>query len=179
MANRKFVPTDDTIQRERKVLELRRAGVTFDAIAEQLNYADRGAAHKAFKRALIRTLQEPAAELRDLELDRLDRLQVAMWAQAMRGDVQAVDRVLRIMERRARLIGLDHADGVAERQVRLQEQQGAMLADVIRGALDAHLARVLGVLGDQPEADTIRRSWPGWVEQIVPAQIEAVAGGER
>jgi DNA-binding transcriptional MerR regulator len=136
MANRKYVPTDDTIQRERQVLELRRAGVTFDAIAEQLKYADRGAAYKAFKRALTRTLQEPAAELRDLEVDRLDQLQIAMWEQAMRGDVQAVDRVLRIMAQRAQLLGLNHADGVAERQVRLQEQQGVLLATVISRVLD-------------------------------------------
>jgi len=70
------------------------------------------------------------------------------------------------------------AAGCSERLVRLQEQQGVMLASVISGALDAHLSRVLGVLGDSGEAEVIRRSWPEWVSEIVPAQIAAVAGGE-
>lgn len=100
-------PTADVIERERRVLELRRAGVSFDLIATQVGYRDRGAAYKAYKRALARTLQQPAAELRDLEVDRLDRLLTAVWPKALRGDLAAVDRVLRVAERRARLLGLD------------------------------------------------------------------------
>lgn len=97
----------EVIERERRVLELRRAGVTFDVIAEQLDYADRSGAYRAFKRALARTLQQPAREVRDLEVDRLDKLMVAVWKKALGGDLQAVDRVIRISERRARLLGLD------------------------------------------------------------------------
>lgn len=100
-------PAADVIERERRVLELRRAGVSFDVIATQVGYRDRGAAYKAYKRALARTLQQPAAELRDLEVDRLDRLLTAVWPKALRGDLAAVDRVLRVAERRARLLGLD------------------------------------------------------------------------
>jgi hypothetical protein len=48
-----------------------------------------------------------------LELMRLERLHAAVWPQAIRGDVNAVDRVLRIMERRARLLGLDAPKRVA------------------------------------------------------------------
>lgn len=159
MANRKNVPTAATIEREKRVLELRRAGVTFDAIAEQLAFADRGAAYKAFTRALARTLQQPAAELRELELDRLDRLQAAVWAAAMRGDLKAIDRILRIAERRARLMGLDHTDGIAERQVRLQEEQGALIAHVISKVLDSLLLT--------PEQRAL-------VPQVVPREIRAV-----
>lgn len=130
------VPSDDVLGRERQALELRRAGLTFDAIADQLGYNDRGAAHKAFKRALARTLQQPAAEVRDLEIDRLDKLQVQVWAKAIRGELGAIDRVLRISERRARLIGLDHTDGIAERQMQLAEHQGRQLAQVIQRVLD-------------------------------------------
>lgn len=72
-----------------------------------------------------------------------------------------------------------HDMGIAEQQVKLAEHQGAMLAAVIRGTLDAHLGRVLEVLGNSAEADVIRRSWQGWAGTIVPAQIELVAGGER
>lgn len=71
-----------------------------------------------------------------------------------------------------------HDMKIDDQQIRLAEGQGVMLAAVIRGSLDAHLGRVLAVLGECAEAERIRQAWPGWAEQIVPAQIEAVAGGE-
>lgn len=127
----------ETIEKERQVLELRRAGVTFDEIATRVGYADRGAAHKAYKRALARTLQQPAAEIRELEADRLDRLLVAVWARALRGDLAAVDRVIRLMERRSRLLGLDHADGIAERQIELEEGKAQLVVQAFLAALGA------------------------------------------
>jgi hypothetical protein len=50
-----------------------------------------------------------ADELREIEANRLDRLFVVAWRRAMAkdGDLAAIDRALRIMERRARLLGLD------------------------------------------------------------------------
>jgi hypothetical protein len=45
--------------------------------------------------------------LRVLEAGRLDQLQLAIWKSALAGHLGAIDRVLRIMERRARLFGLD------------------------------------------------------------------------
>ncbi len=97
----------EVIAKERQALELRRAGVTYDLIAERVGYSERGAARKAVVRALRRTLEGPAEDVRELEADRLDRLQSGLWAQAMKGNLGAVDRVLRLMERRARLLGLD------------------------------------------------------------------------
>ncbi|MFI7461859.1 hypothetical protein [Nonomuraea sp. NPDC049646] len=70
-----------------------------------------------------------------------------------------------------------HDMGIAEQQVRIAEQYGQMLADVIRGSLDAHLDRVLGVLGDDPRAHAIQQAWPEWMNTIVPAQIAAIAPG--
>jgi len=45
--------------------------------------------------------------LRALELLRLDELLNALWDTAIAGDLKAVDRVLKVMERRAKLLGLD------------------------------------------------------------------------
>ncbi len=106
------MPPEAVLQREREALELRRAGVIYDVIANRLGYRNKGSAYKVVQRALTRTLQEPAAELRLLEVDRLDRLQTALWREAMNGSVAAVDRILRIAERRARLLGLDAATPV-------------------------------------------------------------------
>jgi len=97
----------ETIDKERQVLELRRSGSTFDSIARTLGYAGPQGAHEAFKRALRRTLQQPADEIRQMEIDRLDRLQRATWQTALTGNPKAILVILKIMDRRAKLLGLD------------------------------------------------------------------------
>ena len=90
-----------------RALELRKAGATYDAIARQCSYGSRAAAYHAVQRELARTLQEPADDLRRLEAERLNDLYRAMAPKALGGDAYAVDRCLRIMERRAALLGID------------------------------------------------------------------------
>lgn len=101
------VPEPELVDKELKVLELRRAGLTWQRIAEQVGYADHSGAYLAYKRVIKRTQQQPADELRLQELDRIDRLQLAAWPNAMKGDNQAINTICRLMERRARLLGLD------------------------------------------------------------------------
>lgn len=93
--------------KQRQALSLRQAGVTYADIADRLGYAASSGAYKAVMAALDKTLQEPADELRRVELARLDRLQSSVWLAATGGDMTALDRILKIMERRARLMGLD------------------------------------------------------------------------
>lgn len=101
------VPAPELVDKELRVLELRRMGMTWQRIAEQVGYADHTGAYAAYKRAIKRTLQQPADEIREQELDRIDRLQLALWPNAMKGNSQAVSTIIRLMERRARLLGLD------------------------------------------------------------------------
>ena len=101
------VPSPELVDKEVKVLELRRAGLTWQRIAEETGYADHTGAYAAYKRAIKRTMQQPADELREAELDRIDRLQLALWPKAMKGDNASINTIIRLMERRARLLGLD------------------------------------------------------------------------
>lgn len=94
-----------------KALDLRKAGVTYEAIARQCGYATRAAAYTAVQRELKRTIQEPADEVRRLEIERLNDLYRAMAPKALSGDTWAVDRCLAIMARRAALEGLDKQPG--------------------------------------------------------------------
>lgn len=104
----KRTPKPDTVDKERQVLELRRAGATFDDIARTVGYSNSSGAWQAYNRALERTLVSAGSEeLRIAELDRLDRLQRATWTKAMQGDVMSINTVLRIMDRRAKYLGLD------------------------------------------------------------------------
>jgi transposase-like protein len=102
-------------ENRRKAVELRRAGASFSQIAAQLGMA-KSSAHKAVSKALAEIrgeLDEQARLLQAQEADRLDALQTKMWTRAIGGDVIAIDKVLRIMERRARLLGLDQPQKVA------------------------------------------------------------------
>lgn len=90
-----------------RALEMRRAGHDYRSIAAALEYKDPGAAYKAVTAALKATLQEPADEVRRLELERVDKLTLALWPLAELGDFDALDRVLKLMKRRADLLGLD------------------------------------------------------------------------
>jgi len=97
----------DANDRHRQALELRKAGVSYAVIAERLGYRGPSGAHAAVGVALKKTLQEPADELRQLEVERLDAMLLSIWPQVKQGNQGAIDRALRIMERRAKLLGLD------------------------------------------------------------------------
>jgi hypothetical protein len=107
MSQNSKVPDPELVDKETKVLELRRAGLTWQSIAEQTGYADATGAYAAYKRVIKRTQQQPADELREQELDRIDRLQLAAWPNAMDGDTKSIMTIVKLMERRARLLGLD------------------------------------------------------------------------
>jgi hypothetical protein len=95
------------VDRQVAALRLRRAGLTYQEIASRLGYAAPSSAWRAVRQGLRTTLQEPADDLRTLELARLDALQAGLWSKAIAGNVVAVGGVLAIMKRRASLLGLD------------------------------------------------------------------------
>jgi hypothetical protein len=99
--------------RKARAVELAINGACYGAIAAEVGYSHRGTAYKAVHKALAERVTEGVDELRRLELDRLDVLQAALWPQAMAGDTAAACVVLRIIERRAKLLGLgrEHAPG--------------------------------------------------------------------
>jgi hypothetical protein len=147
-------PHDDlaaTREKERRAVELAIAGMNLDQIAHEVGYADKSGAWRAIRRTLDRQEAAAVTELRALENARLDRLQTVLWPPAMRGDLKAIDRLLRLFERRAKLNGLD--------------QQGARDAGALAEALlsdpDARRERL-----------TLLR------DQLAEARREAEAAGE-
>lgn len=92
------------MERRTQVVELASAGLDYDEIAAQLGYANRSGAWKAHQRALATKQAEKVEDFRALEMERLDALQLAVWPKAMTGDVRSVITVLRIIDRRIRLL---------------------------------------------------------------------------
>ena len=67
---------------------------------------------------------EDAGTLRDIEAMRLDELQAAIWQKAVEGEGAAIDRVLHVMARRAKLLGLDEPER-RESKVKFDPQEAA------------------------------------------------------
>ena len=97
------------LELEKEVVRLRIAGAGFQLIARNLGCSV-GGAHKACMRAIERRqkeIAESAGQVLDLELQRLDQIVLILWPKVQEGNVGAIDRVLRVMDRRARYLGLD------------------------------------------------------------------------
>ena len=136
----------ETLEKERRVLEFRRGGLTFDLIAERLGYASASGAHKAYLSACNRIVYEDVVEVRKSEMDRLDIAQAAIWGDLT--DTQNVDAntrarlvlaLIKIMERRARLLGLD---------MPTKAQVEVSIYD--RDTIDDEVKRLVAILNSQP-----------------------------
>jgi hypothetical protein len=96
-------------EKRKQALDLRRAGWAFEDIAAEVGYTNKGSAHRAVQQALRDITRESATELLELELLRLDDMLAGLYESARNGDNFSVDRALKIMDQRARLLGLyDH-----------------------------------------------------------------------
>lgn len=93
-------------EKRKKALDLRRAGWSFDDIAAEVGYANKGSAHRAVKQGIADITRESASELLELELSRLDDMFSGLYESARNGDNFSVDRALKIIELRARFLGL-------------------------------------------------------------------------
>lgn len=128
----------DIARRRAQALELRRAGVSWQDIANRLGYKSRSAACQDVRRAMEDIVRVPAQQHIAEEVDRLDAMLQGLWPSARKGGVQSIDRVLKIMDRRARYLGLDN--GLRSDSV---EDARSMLGE---------LSRALGVVAGTPPA---------------------------
>lgn len=97
------------LDRQNKALELRRMGLGYTAIAQQIGIG-KSQAHRLVVAGLADAAAKVSAsadELRTEDVDRLDALLGSIWSRARKGEVAAVDRVLKILERRAKLLGIE------------------------------------------------------------------------
>ncbi len=101
-------------ERRKLALEFRQAGLTYRELAVALT--NKGfpckfsCAYGDVMKALddiAKKTHEEAEQLRTLELTRLDTMLKHIWARVLKGDTAAVDRALKISERRSKLLGLN------------------------------------------------------------------------
>lgn len=115
-------------ERMAKALEYRRAGLDYRTIGERLGVSHT-IAHHDVRDALHLLVAEPAEDVRRLELERLDvLLRVALDKAIRHKDMRAVETVLKIMDRRAKYLGLDVPEATSD----VQEVQ-TLLTTLIHG----------------------------------------------
>jgi hypothetical protein len=152
----KFVRTTETAERDGSACRMRNLGHSYDEIAVALGFGDRGAARKAVERAMLLSVQEPAAEQRAMQMAKLDLLLRKAWEVLCARHIvvnqgrvvldpssgepltdhgpvlAAVASVLKIEERRAKLLGLDAPVRVEAVTVDMVDAEIARLVDEFR-----------------------------------------------
>jgi hypothetical protein len=123
--------TVNQIERDAQAVEYRRRGLSYRQIAAQMSWKNQASAYEAVQRGLIDSISEASDEVRRLELDKLDEYQrhalrvlatphflVSNGVLITDPDSEkplpddspvlaALDRLLKISERRSKLLGLD------------------------------------------------------------------------
>lgn len=90
-----------------EALKLRLVGLSDVAIAAKIGRS-RSWVYWAINKALDEQTVEKAEQVRKIELARLDQVQQRVYLNATNGNLPAVDRLLKIMERRAKYLDLDN-----------------------------------------------------------------------
>lgn len=93
-------------ERRARAINLRRGGASYRDIARQLGVSTTRA-WELVGDALGAVEVDAVDRLRQIESERLDAAQMALWPRVATGDPRAVDAFVRLSARRARLLGLD------------------------------------------------------------------------
>ena len=100
------------LARRNAMLSLRRNGYGFSQIGKQFNVTSRVAAATVAK-ALAEMREEgrqTVEDIREMELQRLDLVLLSLSDRVKKGDTAAIDRWIRTVERRCKILGLDRVD---------------------------------------------------------------------
>ena len=148
--------SSDTILRRNRVLELRVAGLSYGDILVELKKDKRLSLSPGFSENsvivdIVRSIEEIrsksadyALEILEIDLLRMENLLMVYYNKALAGDVAAANLTLRIMERRARVLGLDTPRKVEVRDWRSEVielyKSGKLTRDQIEKELGNELA---------------------------------------
>lgn len=132
-------------EKQAQALELRKAGATYQEIAQALGYKHASGASDAVKRAIERIGIEPAVEVVQMDLMRLDEFQKRCTAALRNGDLSQIDRLMRIMRERRELLGFDPVAHAEEARMKGKDgitNNGVMViqgssADFVQGMMEA------------------------------------------
>ena len=167
-----------TAERREKTLQLARSGMPYRQVVRALEQAGIRTSLATVSRDLEHLYREyreqsmaSVEEAMTHDLERLDDLLQGLWFSARGGDLQAADRVLRIIEQRARMLGYG--------DVALRERAREQMASDLTAEEEAVLLATLEALraGRVPPVFDDAR-YPPEIEGSGPVPPPAVVDGE-
>ena len=150
-------------QKRERAIRLRTMGATYDQIAKELGYANKGGAYKAVKAGLHEAIVESAMEMRVVQNDKLDLLLSRCLTAFMSGDLDQVKNILAIEKRRADLWGLD-----ASKQVAVTGADGGPIQTDVGQVLLERLRQLGDVVSDAIEVSS---------DEVLPNGSDDSVGG--
>lgn len=134
-----------------EAMSLMIAGLTPEQIGQRMGISASGV--KALvSRTLERATNRNVDALREIENQRLDRAQAAIWTKVLEGDLKAIDTFLRISTRRAKINGIDAPTNINLNIGIKQEMEAALdeLHQVVMGEVLVDDDPDERSLGDEP-----------------------------
>lgn len=146
----------DQVERDNRAVELRRRHLTYDQIAVEMGYSSKSSAYQAVQRGLADSVQETNDEVRQQEIDRLDdlarralrvivtthyRVSGSKVVRDVDGKpllddqpvLNGINALLKIMERRASLLGIDAVKKVEVLTIGMVDAEIARLTAELAG----------------------------------------------
>lgn len=154
----------EEFERRHLMLELRKAGWGYHHIALAFEISEKEARKKIrleLRRA-ARILHKSAREVFQLEYERLEDLTLALWPQAQAGSIRAVETLIRLMERRAKMLGMD---APLRTEARLDMTLEAVTPEQLQ-----QKAQELGLYLQPPNPQLLNYTLPGLEEDLPQEQ---------
>lgn len=161
MANNNSVSREFLAERDLRIFKMRQAGVAINEIARRFNMTS-GAVNASIRRQLEKMNREALLaypEVLRLELERLDALQQSIWPMtqhrrvttddgsevSLEPDIKAIQQVLSIMDRRAKLLGME------QNNVNIQLDIAAAQSTPVRATLSGAQGDTVELAAFSPE----------------------------
>jgi len=139
------VPAARAEDRQNQGILLIASGCTYDEVAKQLGYADRGGAYKAVQAGLKRRYQETVTQRDELIAQQMETIRLiirGLMPKTLKGDPRSAEVMIRALERLARLTG---TDAPAQVNMKITDEMMAEINDLVdtMASLDAQEAAQL------------------------------------
>lgn len=152
-------------EKMRKAVELRKAGATYDSIAQMVGYSDASGARKAVERAMKQMIQEPALEMKTIQIERCNHMLMTLWPKVQQGDERAIDSSLRIMDKIDRYMGTEQAQKI---DINATHTNAVLVID---GDKDDYIAAMKRLVGIGPDGANMEITAGPEDENIVDALV--------
>jgi hypothetical protein len=153
MSEKKKLQQIENRQRAEQALELRKAGVAYQKIADSLGYSSAGAAKNSVDNLMKKQEFEAAKDVVLIDLQRLDEYQMRCTERLRNnGDLGQIDRLMRIMEMRYRILGVNE-----ETTAELQQHFGLNVVNkgvmVVQGSETDFVKAMMQAVGVDPNTE--------------------------